>query len=120
MTLYPTDNEPSKYSDANYVPRPLDSAAAAKARMIAKLEGECSPEEAIAAGLNGADEPEVVKAIFDAIVEEQRKLLSLDRTSKDYATMVAAECVSLDSAKWLAAKPALTAVALPDVELVTK
>jgi len=116
MKLYPED-APSgsiygkqQFADPNYEPIALDSAAAAKARMLAKLEADCSKEEAIAEGLKGSDEVGTVEKILAGILGERSKLLNLDRTAKTYAADVASNCTDLDKAKWLAARPAKDAV----------
>jgi len=116
IKLYPTDDADSKYPEG-YTPIELDSAAAAKARILAALEIGCTRARAEAVGLNGSDDVATVNAILDGVLAEQKKLMGLNRTAKDYETQVAAACVDLDSAKWLAARPKLAALEMPEGDL---
>jgi hypothetical protein len=77
---------------ADYSPQPLDSRAAAEARMLARLaEGPCSRGAAITAALTlpsgaGSDELGTATAIWDAICGEAEKLCELERRIGEYKT----------------------------------
>jgi hypothetical protein len=115
--LYPEDAAAGEkfggqtFSDPNYTPRELDSVQAATARMLEYMEttGVDQPG-AVAAGLSGSDEAGTVTKLYESIMAERKQLLGLDRSAADYETKVAATAKTLDSAKWLAARPKTVAV----------
>ena len=125
MSLYPSKSavipEYGREFPAGYVPRPLDSIEAAKARAIASLDAGDSPPVALGKALKGSDEVvRVGSLIYDLLAEaEALRRVPLDEESK-YAAAVAAKAQLLDAPTWVARQKTVAPLVKPVVESLEK